>query len=168
MKHVKKSVLLWYSAREIYDLVVDVEAYPKFLPWCDSATVLERHDPSPDGPAREGMTARLGLNFAGVRQSFTTRNEHMPGREVRLQLVDGPFTSLVGTWDFVPLGEPSADGQGAPVAGDGATACRIEFDLAYALKAGPLEIVLSPVFDRVANTFVDAFVKRAAQVYGER
>jgi ribosome-associated toxin RatA of RatAB toxin-antitoxin module len=166
MKHVKKSVLLWYSAREIYDLVVDVEAYPTFLPWCDTASVIERHEESVDGGAIEGMTARIGLNFMGVKQTFTTRNAHIPGREVRLQLVEGPFTSLVGTWDFVPLGEPAPGEVGALPSTS--TACRIEFDLAYALKTGPLEIVLSPVFDRVANTFVDAFVKRAAQVYGDR
>ena len=65
MKHVRKSVLLWYSPREMFDLVVGVEAYPSFLPWCQSAEVLEQHD--------DGVVARLGLSYMGVRQSFTTR-----------------------------------------------------------------------------------------------
>jgi ribosome-associated toxin RatA of RatAB toxin-antitoxin module len=168
MKHVKKSVLLWYSAREMYDLVVDVERYPSFLPWCDSAAVVERHGPGDAPGSTEGMTARLGLNFAGVKQSFTTRNDHVVGRQVRLDLVDGPFSKLLGIWDFVPLGTQGGGNDADAVAEAATRACRIEFDLAYALKAGPLEIVLNPVFDRVANTFVDSFVKRAAQVYGER
>ena len=165
MKHVKKSVLLWYSAREMYELVVGVEAYPQFLPWCDSATVLERHDADPQAGTPAGMTARLGLHYAGVRQSFTTRNEDVPGESVRLTLVDGPFSKLDGTWQFKPLKpvDPSA-----PPGPDEPVACRVEFDLAYAFSNRVLEAVLSPVFDQVANTFVDSFVKRAAQVYGER
>jgi ribosome-associated toxin RatA of RatAB toxin-antitoxin module len=161
MKHVKKSVLLWYSAREMYDLVVGIEDYPKFLPWCESAAVLERHGADPARAAPAGVTARLGLCYAGVRQSFTTRNEDVPGESVRLELVDGPFSALDGTWLFKPLAP--ADGAAAPAA-----ACRIEFELAYAFSNRVFEAVLSPVFDQVADTFVDSFVKRAAQVYGER
>jgi ribosome-associated toxin RatA of RatAB toxin-antitoxin module len=151
MKHVKKSVLLWYSPAEMYRLVIDVPRYPEFLPWCERTEILEHHE--------GGMTARIGLHYAGVRHAFTTRNEHEPDRQVLVKLVDGPFSLLEGAWDFVPLGRPGAD---AP------TACRIEFDLRYAFSSRPLEAVLSPVFDRVANTFVDSFVSRAEQVYGQR
>ena len=162
MKHVKKSVLLWYSAREMYDLVVAVEDYPKFLPWCESSTVLERHEADPATGAPAGMTARLGLSYAGVRQSFTTRNEDVRGESVKLKLVDGPFSQLDGVWLFKPLKQPDATRTDEPAA------CRVEFDLAYAFSNRVFEAVLSPVFDQVANTFVDSFVKRAAQVYGER
>ncbi len=165
MKHVKKSVLLWYSAREMYDLVVDVEAYPKFLPWCESSTVLERHDADAATGAPAGMTARLGLSYAGVKQSFTTRNEQVQGEFVKLKLVDGPFSQLDGTWQFKPLKTPDPS---QPVNPDEPVACKIEFDLSYAFSNRVFEAVLSPVFDQVANTFVDSFVKRAAQVYGER
>jgi ribosome-associated toxin RatA of RatAB toxin-antitoxin module len=164
MKHVKKSVLLWYSAREMYELVVDVESYPKFLPWCDSSTILERHEADPQTGTKAGMTARLGLHYAGVRQSFTTRNEQVEGESVRLTLVDGPFSALDGEWVFRPLRQ----GADQPPSPDEPVACRVEFDLAYAFSNRAFEAVLSPVFDRVANTFVDSFVKRAAQVYGER
>ena len=165
MKHVKKSVLLWYSAREMYELVVDVESYPKFLPWCESSVVLERRDADPATGAPAGMTARLGLSYAGVRQSFTTRNEQVPGESVRLQLVDGPFSQLDGTWQFRPLQAPDP---AQPPRPDEPIACKVEFNLAYAFSNRVFEAVLSPVFDQVANTFVDSFVKRAAQVYGER
>jgi ribosome-associated toxin RatA of RatAB toxin-antitoxin module len=165
MKHVKKSVLLWYSAREMYELVVAVEDYPKFLPWCEASTVLERHAGDPATGAPAGMTAKLGLAYAGVRQSFTTRNEDVPGESVRLTLVDGPFSQLDGVWLFKPLRQPDPTQPPNP---DEPAACRVEFDLAYAFSNRVFEAVLSPVFDQVANTFVDSFVKRAAQVYGER
>ncbi len=155
MKHVKKSVLLWYSPREIYDLVVDVSAYPQFLPWCQRSEVL-----ADDG---QSMTARLHLSYAGVRQSFTTRNTHVTGQSVTMQLVDGPFSRLEGVWRFTPIGTPAAS-----TPGGGAQACRVEFELSYAFSSRPLELVVSPVFDRIANTFVDAFVARAEQVHGKR
>lgn len=154
MKHVKKSVLLWYSPREMYELVTAVEDYPRFLPWCERAEVLQRDD--------TGMTARLTLAKGGVRHAFTTRNRHRPEKEVKVQLVDGPFSQLDGTWRFVPLGRAGA----AP--GDEAAACRIEFELCYAFASTALEAVVSPVFDRIANSFVDSFVQRAEQVHGPR
>lgn len=150
MKHVKKSVLLWYSAQEMYELVTAVEQYPQFLPWCESAELLERHE--------QGVTARLGLAYMGVRHRFTTRNEHLPAQSVLVRLVDGPFSMLDGTWQFQPLGRPGGDAQ----------ACKIEFELRYAFASLALEKVVSPVFDRVANTFVDSFVQRAESVYGAR
>ena len=165
MKHVKKSVLLWYSAREMYELVVDVESYPKFLPGCESSTILEQHEADPATGAAAGMTARLGLSYAGVRQSFTTRNEQVQGELVKLKLVDGPFSNLDGIWQFKPLNKPDP---AQPPNPDEPVACKVEFDLAYAFSNRVFEAVLSPVFDQVANTFVDSFVKRAAQVYGER
>ena len=154
MKHVKKSVLLWYSPHEMYSLVIDVASYPAFLPWCSRAEVLQRDE--------GGMTARLTLHKGGVRHAFTTRNLHRPDEEVTVQLVDGPFSLLDGTWRFLALGRAGT------AADDAAKACRIEFDLRYAFANVALEAVVSPVFDRIANTFVDSFVQRAEQVYGQR
>ncbi len=151
MKHVKKSVLLWYSPHEMYSLVTGIPDYPRFLPWCERAEVLEQHG--------GGMTARLHLHYAGVRHAFTTRNTHVPDASVEVDLVDGPFSLLEGIWRFVPLAMPGDDQS---------QACRIEFDLRYAFSSKALEAVVSPVFDRVANTFVDCFVRRAEDVYGAR
>ena len=151
MKHVKKSVLLWYSPHEMYGLVTAVQDYPKFLPWCERADVVEEH--------ADGVTARLHLSYFGVRQAFTTRNTHTPDEAVVLSLVDGPFSTLDGTWRFIPV--PPADGAAAK-------ACKIEFELRYSFASGALDALISPVFDRIANTFVDSFVKRAEQVYGVR
>lgn len=159
MKHVHKSVLLWYTPREMYGLVTNVQDYPQFLPWCDRAEALQTHD--------DGVTARVHIAFAGVHQAFTTRNVQVPGRRVIMNLVDGPFSHLEGTWLFTPLQKP---GQPAPEGQDpiDAPACKVEFSLNYAFASRALSLVVSPVFDRIANTFVEAFVKRAEQVHGPR
>lgn len=148
MKHVKKSVLLWYSPQEMYDLVVAVCDYPLFLPWCTQAEVLAED--------AYGMVARLTMGYRGLTQAFTTRNEHEPGRSVLMHLVEGPFSQLEGTWLFQPVGQASD------------RACRVEFDLRYNFSSAALEAVVSPVFDKIAATFVDSFVKRAEEVYGSR
>ena len=150
MKHVRKSVLLWYSPHEMYALVTDIPSYPDFLPWCDRAEVLKTHG--------DGVTARLGLAYMGVRHAFTTRNVQVSDTSVKVQLVDGPFSVLDGTWVFKALGRPGSD----------QPACKIEFDLRYAFSNPALETVVSPVFDKVANTFVDSFVRRAEDVHGAR
>lgn len=154
MKHVKKSVLLWYSPREMYTLVTAVEDYPSFLPWCERAEVLDRSD--------AGMTARLTLAKGGVRHAFTTRNLHHANTAVQVQLVDGPFSLLDGNWRFLPLARAGGTAEGE------AEACRVEFELRYAFASVALEAVVSPVFDRIANSFVDSFVQRAEQVHGPR
>jgi ribosome-associated toxin RatA of RatAB toxin-antitoxin module len=152
MKAVNKSVLLWYTPAEMYALVTGVERYPEFLPWCNQVEVLAREG--------EAVTARLHLAYAGVRHAFTTRNHNEADRAVRMELVDGPFSHLDGLWQFQPLSKPGADGE--------AQACKVVFELRYAFNSGALEAVVSPVFDRIANTFVDSFVQRAEALYGPR
>jgi ribosome-associated toxin RatA of RatAB toxin-antitoxin module len=147
MKTVHKSVLIWYSAEEMYALVTDVARYPEFLPWCDRSRVIEEDE--------AGMTAEVGLAFAGFHQTFTTRNTHVPGREVHLKLVDGPFSHLDGLWKFTSVG------------GDGERACRAELNLQYGFDSITLQSLVGPVFDKVASSLVEAFVKRAEHVYAD-
>ena len=147
MKTVHKSVLIWYSPHEMYNLVTDVNRYSQFLPWCEHARVVEEHE--------DGMTAEMGIAFSGVRQTFSTRNLHIPDSEVRMQLLNGPFSQLEGQWNFTPLGDGSQ------------RACKVELTLNYGFDRSALSAVVSPVFDKIASSMVDAFVKRAKQVYGE-
>jgi len=143
MAVVTRSVLLPHTARQMFDLVADVTSYPSFLPWCGEAQVRE------SGP--EGMIATLTIAFKGLRQSFTTRNDHIEGQRIGMRLVDGPFAMLTGEWTFTPLSE---------------SACRVDFQLDYRFSNSLLEKVVGSVFDPIAKSFVDAFVCRADQLYG--
>ena len=147
MKTVHKSVLIWYSPQEMYVLVTNVDQYPQFLPWCDHAKVVEQD--------ATGMVAEVGLSFGGVRQTFTTRNAHTPQSRVDMALVKGPFSRLDGQWNFYPLGDGSQ------------RACKVELTLNYGFDNATLGKLVGPVFDRIAASLVDAFVKRAQQVYGD-
>ena len=146
MKTVKKSVLIWYSPAEMYRLVTDVDQYPQFLPWCDKARVVSHEE--------NGMLAEIGIAFSGIHQTFTTRNAHLVDRQVVINLVNGPFSQLEGEWNFLPLGDVTQ------------RACKVELALTYGFDS-TLGKLISPVFDKIAGSMVDAFVKRARQVYGE-
>lgn len=146
MKNVHKSVLIWYSPAEMYALVTDVARYPEFLPWCSHTQVLE-HD-------EVGMTAEVGMSLAGLRKSFVTRNTHDKDHSVAMRLVKGPFSRLEGRWIFHPVGDGSQ------------RACKVELQLHYGFDSAALAAVVGPVFDRIANSMVDAFIKRAEAVYG--
>ena len=149
MKTVHKSVLIWYSAEEMFALVTQVALYPQFLPWCDQAAVLAED--------ASGMTAEVGIAFGGIHQKFVTHNTHMvgpEGRQVLMKLVKGPFSNLDGTWRFTPVGDGSQ------------RACRVDLQLNYGFDNIALSALVGPVFDRIAGSLVDAFVKRAEQVYG--
>jgi len=146
MKTIHKSVLLWHSAHEMFALVTDIAHYPRFLPWCDQGEVLAEDE--------RGMTARVGMAISGLKQSFTTRNTHVADREVHMELVDGPFSQLDGLWKFTPLGDGSQ------------RACKVEFTLRYGFANAALAAIVGPVFDRIAGNLVEAFVKRADEVYG--
>ncbi len=161
MKTVNKSVLIWYSASQMFDLVTDVPSYPKFLPWCDQAQVLPSDISSKAGTdsiVANQITAQVGISFGAVRQSFTTRNTHNIDAKgehtVHLQLVQGPFSALQGAWHFIPVGSAAQN------------ACRVELQLSYDFDSATLAALVGPVFDKIASSLVDAFVKRAEQVYG--
>src|SRR5688572_27313944 len=138
---VEKSVLVGYSAQQMFALVDAVENYPQFLPWCDRAEVLERDDTR--------TRATLHINYHGATQSFTTENAKDPPQTMTVRLVEGPFRVLDGEWRFTPLRE---------------NACRIDFRLHYEFSSKLLEMLVGPVFSYIANTMVDAFVKRADKV----
>jgi ribosome-associated toxin RatA of RatAB toxin-antitoxin module len=147
MKTVHKSVLIWYTPAEMYALVTDVAQYPRFLPWCDHAQVLSQ-EPT-------GMTAEVGISFSGIRQTFVTQNDHTPDARVGMKLVKGPFSKLDGEWLFSAVGDGTQ------------RASRVSLVLNYGFDNGALSAIVGPVFDKIAASLVDAFVKRAQQVYGE-
>jgi ribosome-associated toxin RatA of RatAB toxin-antitoxin module len=135
---VSKSALLEYPAGAMFDLVEQAEHYPEFLPWCSRATVLERTD--------DMVSAEIEVDYHGVRFSLVTRNLKRRPEWLAVRLVRGPFRRFEGDWNITAL---------AP------DACKIAFALHYEM-AGPLARVATPVFDRIANTLVDAFVARAS------
>lgn len=128
----------------MYALVQDVAQYPSFLPWCAAGHVRAGD--------REGIVeARVDIAYLGVRSHFTTRNTGSFPDAIELDLVDGPFRDLHGSWTFLPLRD-----QG----------CKVTFELQYRFATGLLGRAVAPVFEGLANSLVDAFAERAQVLYG--
>ena len=143
MGMVEKSVLIERSSQQMFDLVDDVESYPRFLPWCSETRVDFRDE--------RKTVATLHINFHSVKSHFTTENAKEIPLWMTMKLVDGPFRRLEGGWRFKPLAE---------------NACKVEFRLSYEFSSKLFEKIIGPVFSQITNTFVEAFVKRANHVYG--
>ena len=143
MALVEKSVLIERSAQQMFALVDHVEDYPRFLPWCSQTRVEFRDE--------KKTVATLHISYLSVKSHFTTENEKEIPLRMSLRLVDGPFRRLEGLWRFKPLAE---------------NACKIEFHLSYEFSSKIFEKIIGPVFSQITNAFVDAFVKRADEVYG--
>jgi ribosome-associated toxin RatA of RatAB toxin-antitoxin module len=142
MAHVKKTILVNHSASCMFLLVDDVEQYPKFLPWCGGVDLIQQDDVS--------TIATLHIDYHGLRQNFTTKNQKTFPESMEIQLKNGPFKHLNGSWHFLALSDD---------------ACKIEFSLNYEFENHFLEKIIAPVFNHIANTFVDGFVKRANAIY---
>jgi ribosome-associated toxin RatA of RatAB toxin-antitoxin module len=143
MAVVHKTVILGYSAEQMFALVDRVEDYPKFLPWCGGVEVRQREE--------NKLLATIAIHYHGVRQSFTTENTNVPSSSMKMHLLEGPFRQLNGNWTFKALR---------------ADACKVEFDLQYEFSSKILEKIIGPVFSVIANGFVDSFCKRAETIYG--
>jgi ribosome-associated toxin RatA of RatAB toxin-antitoxin module len=143
MALVEKTVLIEQSAARMFALVDRCEDYPQFLPWCSQTKVKFRDE--------HQTVATLHINYHSVKSSFTTQNDKVFPLSMKIHLVDGPFRHLEGAWVFKALAED---------------ACKIDFQLHYEFSSKLFEKVIGPVFNHIASTFVDAFVRRAAQVYG--
>ena len=142
MPQISRSVLVRFSAMQMYEIVNDVESYKEFLPGCVGGKVLEF-----DG---ETMLASVDVSKAGISKTFTTRNQVIPGKSIQLSLENGPFKHLLGEWRFTELTED---------------ACKIDFELSFEFSSSLVELALGKVFKDLMSSMVTAFTGRAKVIY---
>lgn len=141
MAVVEKSALVPYSARTLYEIVADVESYPEFLPWCKAARLLSKSD--------EELCGEITVSKAGVTRAFATCNRLFPYHRMEIRLKEGPFRKLEGAWEFTELRED---------------ACKVSLRLEFEFSSGLMDKAFGVVFGQIANSLVDAFCKRAADL----
>lgn len=142
MREVHRSALLPYTAAQMYALVTDIERYPEFLPWCTSSEIVAE--------AGDEMTVKLGLSSGFARARFTTRNRMVPDRSVTMSLVDGPFDHLEGRWEFTSIRNAGT---------------RADLHVRFSTHGLVGALALGPAFEGICNHLVDAFARRARQVF---
>lgn len=139
---IDKSALVMHSAERMFHLVNDVARYPEFLPWCANTQI---HDQN-----AEQVTASMEIAKGGVRHTLTTRNQLQKPEAIEMSLVDGPFRNLAGRWHFKPLSE---------------TACKVILTLEFEFSGSLSRMAFGSVFSQAATAMVDAFCKRADELY---
>lgn len=144
MPFIQHSLEVPYNVSEMYKLVNHIEKYSEFLPWCTESQIISQDEDS--------IQARLTLTGGGLSKSFTTSNRLQKNKLIEISLIDGPFKQLEGYWSF----ETSPRGS------------RINLNLEFEFSTRLLALAFSPIFEKVANTLVQAFSERAKQVYGDR
>ncbi len=127
----------------MFELVNNINDYPQFLNWCEDVSILNQSD--------DQITASVQINKGGLKQTFSTENTLRPFRLIEMQLLDGPFEQLSGEWRFEPLGENAA---------------KVFLNLEFKFESKLLDMSLSPIFTKIANSQLDAFVARAKKIYG--
>ena len=142
MTVVSKSALVRFPAHLMYELVEDVESYPQFLPWCSSSRILRR--------SGDVVDAELEISKAGFHKSFATRNTLLAPEQIRISLLEGPFSHLEGVWSFTPLRQDAS---------------KISLELEFEMLGKLTNLAFGTLFNQICNTMVDAFSERAKSVY---
>ena len=143
MNIVQKSALVKFSAKAMFNIVDNIEAYPEFLPWCTGSRIISRQP--------EMVEAELMISKGGFKKTFSTRNLIDKNGTIKLSLLDGPFSSLEGTWVFMPLREDAS---------------KISLDLEFEMKSKFASLAFGAVFNQICNTMVSSFTQRAKMIYG--
>ena len=113
------------------------------MPWCDKSEIIKKNN--------EEVVAALDINWKGIHKRFTTRNRLYPFERMEINLVNGPLQRMEGIWCFQSLNT---------------NACKVLLDLEFEFAGSFIDRFFQPVFQHIANTLVDAFCKRAVELYG--
>lgn len=143
MTVVQKSALVKFSALQMFTIVDDIESYPEFLPWCRDSRILNKEG--------DVVEAELKISKAGFNKTFATKNRSEDKRKLFISLLDGPFSSLEGVWDFIPLREDAS---------------KIALDLEFEINGRFASLAFGAVFNQICNTMVTSFTERAKKIYG--
>ena len=143
MHHISKSAIVPYSSEKIFNLVNNIADYPLFLNWCNASKIISQTD--------NEIIASVSVNQSVFKQSFTTINTLEKNKKIKMNLKEGPFKELSGTWIFTAFDE---------------NASKVELDLSFSFSNKLVDLTLAPIFSHIASSQLDAFVQRAKQVYG--
>ena len=142
MNIVNKSEVVNYSASQMYNLVNDIRTYPEFLPMCEDIEMIS------DGETEKEVTLKIKAGF--VKLDFGTHNTLIKDEHIHLNLVKGPFKTLTGDWRFKQLTDTTSE---------------VSLNMEFTFENKFVEMALGPVFKGLAEKMLDAFCKRAKEVY---
>jgi ribosome-associated toxin RatA of RatAB toxin-antitoxin module len=142
IREIRRSALVTFSPEQMFDLVIDVERYPEFLPWVAGARLHEKSE--------RDLRASMEMQKGGVRERFSTLNEFERPGFMTMRLLEGPFRLLEGRWSFAPIGEIGT---------------RVELEMHFEFANPVVGLLFGNAFEQSCNALIDAFIARAKQTY---
>ena len=142
MAYMERTLEVPFLPEQMFDLVNDIPSYPKFLPWCADTKVLRESDGA--------MQAKITISKGKLTHSLITANSLIPKERIILNLMDGPFKYLRGSWEFLPI----------------KNGCKVIFLLDFELRNKLLGMAFAAVNQHVVSALMYAFEKRAYNLYG--
>jgi ribosome-associated toxin RatA of RatAB toxin-antitoxin module len=145
IREIHRNALVTFSPEQMFDLVIDVERYPEFLPWVARAELHQKSE--------RDLLASMEMQRGGVRERFTTRNEFDRPSRMSMQLVQGPFRLLEGCWTFAPIADAGT---------------RIELAMRFEFASPVVSLLFGKAFEQSCNKLIDAFITRARALHDPR
>jgi len=143
IRDIRRSALVTFSPEQMFDLVIEVERYPEFLPWVAGAQLHER--------SANDLLATMEMQRGGVRERFTTRNSFDRPAYMDMRLVSGPFRTLDGRWTFTPIGDAGT---------------RVDLEMRFEFANPVVSMLFGKSFENSCNALIDAFIARARHLHG--
>ena len=150
--NISRSALLPYSARQMYDVVADISAYPAFLKWCIDTEILNDSSSAAGNETKHEVVAKIIIAYKKMHMNFTTRNLNDVGRSTKIDLVEGPLSTLQGEWIFQELEEK---------------ACKVSIDMQFDFEKSLTNKIMEKIFSSIVTAQFDAFIARAKKLYGD-
>ncbi len=147
MPQLTQTKILPYLSSQIYDLVMDIEKYPAFLPWCKQARIV-------NVISQENLQADLLINFKGFFEKYRSNVVHFKDENgdyiIETTAIEGPFKKLFSKWKIKNLDEKS---------------CEVEFFIEFTFNSFLLEKMIGIIFERATQKMVESFENRAFELY---
>jgi coenzyme Q-binding protein COQ10 len=143
MHKYSNSIVLPFNAKQLYEIVIDVEAYPDFLPWCLSSRIVKKYDDN-------NFDAELTVGYKAIDEKYISRIKAEYEKKIISKAISGPFKSLNSSWHFKNIDKKQ---------------CRVDFMIEYQFKSFFLDKVMGSLFKKATIKMLDAFEQRARSLY---
>ena len=144
MHKYQNHTILQFSAAQLYSVVIDVESYPTFLPWCLSSKILKKID-------NENFDAELNVGYKAIDEKYISRINAILNNKIVSKAISGPFKLLESTWEFKNITKKQ---------------CQVSFLIEYEFKSFFLDKIMGSLFKKATIKMLDAFEDRAKNLYG--
>lgn len=142
MRSYQDEIIADYSCKQLFDLIIDVEKYSEFIPWCAASRILNKQD--------NYFDAQLVINFKNITECYTSKVNYIPYNKISVRQLEGPFSYLLNEWQFEKISNNQT---------------KIKFSIEFAFQSIILDKVIGIIYQKAISKMTDSFLDRAHKLY---